>query len=312
MYNFYRQQWLVDRLAGTLDDAFGHPPCLYAQPQAVDLAVLTAGLTPADQHCSQEWTRPASVPAPATDDKPFLYLKDGGVPTLYRSALGLILLASALAIGFVLLANASAGGRGAVRRVRGQVRSMWSYRDLFLLGAAFLLMETKSVTGFALLFGTTWVVNALVFAGVLLAVLAAVEVTHRLPTPPTPALYALLIAGLALAWLVPSSWLLSQPVPLRAVLAIGISFLPIFAANVIFAKRFADTADAPLAFGTNLFGAILGGCLEYLSLAVGYRALLVLAGILYVLAYLVTPRDRASRQRPRASVGALSAAGQSQ
>jgi hypothetical protein len=56
---------------------------------------------------------------------------------------------------------------------------MLRYRDLFLLGAAFLLLETKSVTGFALLFGTTWVVNALVFAVVLLAVLAAVEVTKR-------------------------------------------------------------------------------------------------------------------------------------
>ena len=56
---------------------------------------------------------------------------------------------------------------------------MWFYRDLFLLGAAFLLLETRSVIGFALYFGTTWFVNALVFAGVLLAVLAAVEFTHR-------------------------------------------------------------------------------------------------------------------------------------
>ena len=38
--------------------------------------------------------------------------------------------------------------------------------------SAFLLLETKNVTGFALLFGTTWLVNAFVFAGVLLAVLA--------------------------------------------------------------------------------------------------------------------------------------------
>jgi len=37
-------------------------------------------------------------------------------------------------------------------------------------------------------------------------------------------------------------------------------------------------------------GAIVGGCLEYLSLVFGYRALLVLAGALYVSAYLVMPR----------------------
>jgi hypothetical protein len=293
MYNFYRQQWLVDRLAGTLDDVFGHSPCLYAAPQATALAVMTAGLKPADQSCTTTWTRPAVTPAPATDDKPFLYLKDSSIPSLYRSALGLILLGSLLAIGFVLYMNA--GGiparRKAVRRVREQLRGMWSYRDLFLLGAAFLLMETKSVTGFALFFGTTWVVNALVFAGVLVAVLAAVEVTQRWRTPPLPLMYGLLIAGLALSWLVPASWLLSLDVVLRAVVAIVISFVPIFAANIIFAKRFADTADAPLAFGTNLLGAIVGGCLEYLSLIFGYRALLLLAGALYVASYLVMPRE---------------------
>ena len=290
MYNFYRQIWLVDRLAGTLEDVFGHSPCLFAAPEAAALAVMTVGLGTADESCTDTWARPASTPPPATDDKPFLYLRDSSIPSLYRSALLLILLSSVLAIGFVLIANAAAGGRGAARRVRGQLRGMWSYRDLFLLGAAFLLMETKSVTGFALLFGTTWVVNSLVFAGVLIAVLAAVEVTHRLRTPPLPLMYAVLIGGLALSWLVPASWLLSVDVAARAVLAVVISFLPIFAANIIFAKRFAASADAPLAFGTNLLGAIVGGCLEYLSLVFGYRALLVLAGALYVGAYLVMPR----------------------
>ena len=56
---------------------------------------------------------------------------------------------------------------------------MRGYGDLFFMGAAFLLLETRSITTFALLFGTTWLVNALVFTGVLLAVLAAIEVTQR-------------------------------------------------------------------------------------------------------------------------------------
>ena len=176
---------------------------------------------------------------------------------------------------------------------------MWRYRDLFLLGAAFLLLETKSVTGFALLFGTTWVVNALVFVGVLLAVLAAVEVTRRWPTPPLPVMYGVLLGGLALAWLVPSSWLLSLPIGPRALVAITIAFLPIFAANVIFAKRFADTADPTLAFGTNLLGAMVGGCLEYLASLFGYDALLILAAVLYLGAYLIRPREALS-ERPAA------------
>jgi SAM-dependent methyltransferase len=287
MYNFYRQQWLVDRLAGTMDDVFGHSPCVFENAGA--LAVMTVGLTSADQKCATAWARPADTPPPATDDRPFLYLKDRAIPSLYRTALLLILAGSVVAIGFVLVANAAQGGRGALRRLGGQARDMASYLDLFLLGAAFLLMETKSVTGFALLFGTTWVVNSLVFGGVLLAVLAAVEVTHRFRTPPVVAMYGILIGGLALSWLVPSSWLLSLGVAPRAIAAIAISFLPIFAANIIFAKRFAATANAPLAFGTNLLGAIFGGCLEYLSLVIGYRALLVVAGGLYLSAYLAMP-----------------------
>jgi hypothetical protein len=81
----------------------------------------------------------------------------------------------------------------------------------------------------------------------------------------------------------------------RSTVAIAISFLPIFAANVIFAKRFAATANAPLAFATNLFGAIIGGCLEYLSLVFGYHALLIIAAILYAGAFSLTPRPSAAQ-----------------
>jgi SAM-dependent methyltransferase len=282
MYNFYREAWLVDRLAGTIDTVFGHPPCVDAKPSWGQQAVMVAGLTPADQRCAATWSRSAATPAPSTDDRPFLYIKDGTFPTLYIVALFLILVASALAVRVTS---------------RAPVRRMLPYRDLFLLGAAFLLLETKSVTGFALLFGTTWVVNALVFAGVLIAVLAAVETTRRFRTPPLPVMYAVLLGGLALAWLVPSSWLLSLPLAPRAVLAVAIAFMPVFAANVIFSKRFADTAEPTVAFAANLLGAMLGGCLEYLALITGYNALLLIAAALYIGAYVVRPRQAVQGMR---------------
>jgi hypothetical protein len=131
-----------------------------------------------------------------------------------------------------------------------------------------------------------------VFAGVLVAVLAAVEVTRRWPTPSLPVMYGVLLGGLALAWVVPASALLSLPVPVRGLAAIVIAFLPIFAANVIFAKRFATTVEPTVAFAANLLGAMLGGCLEYLALSYGYRALLIIAALLYVAAYLLMPRPR--------------------
>jgi SAM-dependent methyltransferase len=279
MYNFYREPWLVDRLAGTMDQSFGHAPCILSEPNAISLAVLVVGLTPQDQECDTTWQPTGDVPSPSTDDHPFLYVADGagffGIPTVYAVVLGLIMLVSLLAIGLV-------GG--------AQVRSMWGYRDLFLLGVAFLLLETKNVTGFALYFGTTWLVNAFVFGGVLLAVLAAVEVTRRFKVPPLRLMYATLIGGLATAWLVPTSWVLSLPFAPRLLVAVVLAFIPIMAANVIFAKRFDSTAEPTIAFGTNLLGGMFGGCLEYLALAAGYRSLLIVCGAVYLAAYLVTPR----------------------
>ncbi|MGN9780547.1 spermidine synthase [Nonomuraea sp. ZG12] len=275
MYNYYRESWLVDRLASTVQSAFGHKPCVDVVSVSGQQAVITAGATPAAQRCAGEWAGAAAgTPPPAGDDRPFLYLKDRTIPAIYLITLGLILLVSLLA----------------VRMVAGPYRRMRPYADLFLLGVAFLLLETKSVTGFALLFGTTWVVNAIVFAGVLVAVLAAVEVTRRWRTPPLRVMYGVLFAGLVLAWLVPNAWLLSLPLPLRAVVAVTVAFLPIFAANVVFAKRFADSADATTSFGANLLGAMVGGCLEYLALVIGYQALLVVAALLYLGAFALLPR----------------------
>jgi SAM-dependent methyltransferase len=277
MYNYYRETWLIDRLASTAQQAFGHKPCVDKMGDGLQQAVVTVGLTQADQTCGTDWAGPAAnTPPPATDNRPFLYLFTDRIPSLYLVTLGLVLLAGLIGVGI-------AGGGSSYRRMR-------PYADLFLLGAGFMLLETKSITGFALLFGTTWVVNAIVFAGVLIAVLAAVEVTRRFKTPPLKAMYVVLFAGLLLGWVFPDSWLLSMPLPLRAVVAVLVAFLPIFAANVVFAKRFTDTADGTASFGANLLGAMLGGCLEYLALVIGYHGLLIVAALLYAGAFLLRPK----------------------
>jgi hypothetical protein len=154
------------------------------------------------------------------------------------------------------------------------------------MGAAFLLLETKNVVQFALLFGTTWFVNSLVFAGVLISVWLAVETARHVRLPPLPVLYGLLLAALIVAWAVPQDSLLSlSPVP-RFFAAVAVAFAPIFVANLVFAKRFAAVGSSTVAFAANLLGAIVGGLLEYLSLVTGYRFLLVVVAVLYGLAFL--------------------------
>ena len=176
-----------------------------------------------------------------------------------------------------------------VRWVGGPLKQMAPYTDLFFMGVAFLLLETKNVVQFALLFGTTWAVNAAVFAGVLLSVLAAIEVARRVRIARPVLLYPALLAALALAWLVPGDLLLDLgPVP-RFVAGVTIAFLPIFVANLIFAVRFKGVGESTTAFGANLLGAMVGGALEYLALILGFNALLGVVAVCYTLA-LVTGR----------------------
>ncbi|GAA2017693.1 spermidine synthase [Nakamurella flavida] len=275
MYNYYREDWLIDRLAGTAQAAFGHAPCV--DKVGAGQAVVTASLDEANQACGTPWVPAGAVIAPATDDRPFLYYQGGAIPPIYLWTLAGVLLLSLIG----------------VRALGGPLRTMRPYADLFFMGAAFLLLETKNIATFALLFGTTWVVNALVFGGVLIIVLAAVETTRRLRTPPLPVVYGAIAAALAVAYLVQPDWLLSWPFVPRLIGAVLLAFVPIYLANIAFAKRFGateDPADAPSAFGINLLGAMLGGCLEYFALLTGYRNLLIVVAVLYGLAFLLTPK----------------------
>jgi hypothetical protein len=220
------------------------------------------------------------VVEPATDDRPFVYLRERSIPLRYLAALGLIVLTS-IAI---------------VRTFGSRFRPMRGYADLFFMGAAFLLLETKNVVQFALLFGTTWFVNALVFFGILASVYLAVELERKIRIGRRTLLFGLLFAGLLIAGAVPPSWLLGLPAVPKFVIAAALAFLPIFCANLVFAERFRDAADPTAAFGANLLGAMLGGALEYLSLATGYRGLLVLAAVLYAAAWASMPRGTAAPQ----------------
>lgn len=285
MYNYYREPWLVNRLAGTVDEVFGHPPCLDQFTAVQSLAVITDGKQQQNAVCAENavWLRDAvaaqgqEIPAPANDDRPFLYLKNPTIPSLYLIIIALILIVSFIGI----------------RVFGGPFKNMAGYGDLFFMGMAFLLLETRSVTTFALLFGTTWLVNALVFAGVLVAVLAAIEVTSRMKREVNRWIIGgLLFVSLLVAWLVPNASLLSLPVGLRLVAAVTLAFLPIFFANLLFTTSFKNAANPTSAFAANLFGAMIGGTLEYLSLVLGYQWLLVVAAVLYAIAIAIGQRSR--------------------
>jgi hypothetical protein len=269
MYNYYAP-FVLDRYATTIEDVFHRVPC--AQVGGLSngrrMAVLTVRPTGPVPDCASFWH--GSRVAPATDSRPFPYLPSAAIPPTYLWMLGAILLASLLL----------------VRVAGGPLTRMRSYLDLAFMGAAFLLLETKSIVQFALLFGTTWFVNSLVFAGVLLAVYLAVETARWVRLPPPAVLYGALIVALAVAWIVPQESLLGLPVAPRFLAASALAFAPVYLANLVFAQRFSGVEAAGTAFAANLLGAMVGGTLEYVSLITGYQFLLIIAGVLYSLAFI--------------------------
>jgi len=282
MYNWYRQDWLVDRYAETLAGVFDQPPCVSRLGN--NLAVLLASDDAAALDCPADevWASPPNAPEPVSDDHPFPYLENRSVPTLYVGS-GLLVLA--LSLGAV--AGITLVGRHDKARA---VREMAGYADLFFMGVAFMLLETKSVVQFALLFGTTWLVNAMVFVGVLASVLVAVAVSRRVSFRRPARLYGVLLVALALAWVIPPDRLLDLDVVPRFLAAATLAFFPIFTANLLFTQRFKDTSSSTMAFGANLVGAMVGGLLEYAALVTGYRNLLVVVAVAYALALLAGRR----------------------
>lgn len=202
---------------------------------------------------------------PATDNWPHLYIRQPRVPREYLGVLAGILVLSGVLVAVRFRSGFAVDGH------------------FFSLGAGFLLLETKSITEFALLIGSTWLTNSIVFVAILvmilLANLVALRGAGRLPLPLIYGLLAvLLVAGYAFPI---SQWAVRAGTP--GILLAGV-FLgsPMFLAGLVFATTFANARSGSAALASNLLGAVVGGTAEYLSLAYGIRFLNLLALAFYV------------------------------
>jgi len=284
LYNYYREPWLVAKLSGMLQETFGTPPLVRiwnnvkaAMADGPAVAALNGGPPPGDAVDPLPQVG-APDPRPATDDWPFLYLRQPFIAPYYLVTLAFLLLGAVLAVA------------GAARLTQTPLRRFSPH--FFVMGVAFLLLETRSLVSFSLLFGTTWIVNALAFFAILASVLLAIFVNARFPIRRPTVLYAGLFVSLAIAFLLPPESLLIEPAWLRYALAAALAFAPVFFANLVFSYSFRDTKTADMAFASNLLGAMVGGALEYLALLTGYRALLIVVAVLYALAYVFATRWR--------------------
>ncbi len=314
MYNWFRQGWIVGRLHNGLRTAFGEDPLVMTLPYLSSVpaeasqgfTMLVAGATaPIRQAFAGDtwywlprgttistttangfaqkptdpasWIRlgpaaitpPADLP-PATDDWPFLYLRRPLIP--FITLRGVAVMGGLALLMFAwqrrLLPDAS--------------RGRFSWR-MFFLGAGFMLVETKAVVHMALLFGSTWMVNTFVFAGVLSMVLVANLIVARVRLPSMTWLYAALFVTLAVNLAVPLDVLLGLPRVWQVIAASSLAFAPILVAGLVFAVCFSRSETPDRDFGANIAGAMVGGFAENFSLLVGFQGLTIVVLLFYAL-----------------------------
>jgi SAM-dependent methyltransferase len=334
MYNAYRQGWVVGRLALLAEKVFGAKPIVFSMPhveaicandnQGSRITCLIAGMPgspiverirrafdakgsywlaavpevaasvngfgqepPQVQGSSGAWSevQPVRVETAAigglpTDSWPFLYLREPKIPALNVRGMAIV---AGISVAILLLF-------APVRTIRPSGR-------MFFLGAGFMLLESKGVVHMALLFGSTWLVNSIVFAAILVMILLSNLYVATLRPRTIWPYYGMLAAALAVNALVPMSAFLGLGAPLRIAGSCAVVFVPIFFAGVVFAVTFRDSHRPDVAFGSNVGGVILGGLAENLSLVLGFDHLLLVAAAFYALSALLGDRRTAASLR---------------
>lgn len=277
------EPWMGQRINGILEAATGQKPLVIdAHHGTVFLIrrgrpITTAERDAAIEHLDYQGT-PLTLDTGTTpltvDDWPFLYMRDREIPLAYLTMLPILGLA---ATWMVRRVGASA------------LRMQWHF---FFLGAGFLLMEVRVIGQIALLFGSTWVVNVVAIASILLMALLAnalVAVTKFRDVRPWG---ILLLIALVVSSIVPSSVFLSLGQGIGGTLAALLLALPVFFSSIVFSTSFRQTSQVDVALASNLVGSILGGFVEYLSLLWGIGSLAWIAALLYAVALVTARQDR--------------------
>ena len=122
-----------------------------------------------------------------------------------------------------------------------------------------MLLETKSIIQFALLWGSTWVVASLAIASVLGMALVANFVVARLEIRRPGVVGVALVALLLLNYAIPIGRIGFENRALESLFYAVLEFSPILCAGLLFGSAIKRSTSVARDYGTNLLGAMVGG-----------------------------------------------------
>src|SRR5436309_3076606 len=281
--------WIAGRLYGLLQTVFGHAP-LQIESENSMVSYTTGGrffITGSEPRIAQAIQDPQlaaylgahggmkMTPATLTTDNwPYFYQHEPGLPvSVIVISVALVLLC------WVLL-----------RDTGTTLRSLqWHF---FFLGAGFMLLEAQIVSKMALLFGTTWLVNSVVIAGLLLLIVGANLLVQFFPRIPVSIGYAGIFLTLLASYLIPLEKFFYPSLWAKALSSTLVLCMPVLFAGIVFIRSFAEQGFRADSLGSNLMGAMIGGMLESMSLWTGIRSLLAIAALLYVASWIALSLER--------------------
>lgn len=286
MYFMVATDYIDGRLGGMVAQVFDEVPYIEGRNHRLFNRVYMAG--PGFAHVDGERRR-AEVDAFLkglrrkvefpTDDWPYLYLARRGISSFYWGL--------ALAFGLVAILGVVVISPSMRRGLSGRAAADW---PMFWFGAGFLLIETRAVTEMNLLWSATWLTSAIVFAAILATILGA-----TLLATARPIRYEVGTLGVALAllvtWATPTAALLRVDWGVKLLFSVLFVGLPAFFAALCFAALFKLRRDSTVAFGWNLLGAVAGGLLELSAMALGFKALHLVALVAYLIAFMAWRRE---------------------
>ena len=286
--------WFAGRLREIVTQAFGKSPLvvhvgpeffIVSNGDRVETAL--AANPELQKFVSARSNVPMSRASVSSDDWPYLYQQNRGIPSVVWI----------LSIGLTVICWLT------FQRLKGSAKGIeWHF---FFLGAAFMLLEVQIISKAALLFGTTWLVNSIVISTLLLFILLSNLVVSLYPNFPRQLAYVGLFGTLAVSYLLPADWLFFDSMLVRGAVATALYCAPVFFAGIIFITSFREAGFGAEAFGSNLLGSLVGGLLESLSYLTGIKALVIVAALLYFISAVTAKKIKVIRM---ARAHAMSAA----